>query len=554
MKSGDTFVHAVSWKKRWFVLNEKEQKLSYFTQPNDPQPLGFVDLKTVIQVSFSNEFNGEKEKNGYGFEIHTPSRIYVMIADTQDEMVAWYNALRRLLKLDLEEQSEDWMKDLSLALRGVLIKIRNDSNTKLLRVAFELDGKNQVFRVLPPECIEPHSIGTFGTQSQNGMVGTAGFVEYSFVGSFGLVKFGWQNPLSTLIYKKTAKFECNNPNFSVQSYVRDLNSKRNSLKGKGDLCEVEFILTQNETPNITINTEPPSKEDKRKTTSLRDLLASSASSEPPPVNNNNNSSQPTPQLQNAVPADSPNLFRKSVQVRPPPEPQTVGKVNDRTSEFSEMRKGMKKNIDKECEKIMNRLNMVTFEINNMPPNNSWNFLKAKTVTPSSVVMQDLDDVAVCHVDKYQFKKKTEKFNCGLCGKVICAKCLLPMKIGDQGRYEVNACLTCTNLVNRKRNLTEYKAIVDRARDHPLASLHADVKLLMEEILECVPEYAQSEGKKRQMLEKKIDGLFNDVHASINRLNQMDYPSERDKRIGINLKTAWTQFLQENLIPYKALKK
>ena len=60
-----------------------------------------------------------------------------MIADTQDEMVAWYNTLRRydpqcilvdivprLLKLDLEEQSEDWMKDLSLALRGVLIKIR----------------------------------------------------------------------------------------------------------------------------------------------------------------------------------------------------------------------------------------------------------------------------------------------------------------------------------------------------------------------------------------------------------------------------------------------
>src|SRR5205085_4328 len=97
---------------------------------------------------------------------------------------------------------------------------------------------------------------------------------------------------------------------------------------------------------------------------------------------------------------SPNLFRRSIAIKPIIiEPQTIGKIHDRTEEFAEMRKGMKKNIDKECEKIMNRLSMVTFEINSMPPNNSWAFMKAKTVVPSSVVLQDLDDATVCHVDK-----------------------------------------------------------------------------------------------------------------------------------------------------------
>eukprot|EP01137_Pigoraptor_chileana_P034708 Opistho-2@27665 len=69
-----------SWKKRYFTL--KGTKLQYFKSAKDATELGVIDLSECDKLV-------ESTVKPHGFEVHTPNRIFRVVADTNDDKEAW---------------------------------------------------------------------------------------------------------------------------------------------------------------------------------------------------------------------------------------------------------------------------------------------------------------------------------------------------------------------------------------------------------------------------------------------------------------------------------
>jgi len=75
------------WKKRWFVLTDKQ--LAYYDdEPEDldiEEPKGFITLSLVTKV----EHHSDKSKDDFMFDVITPARVYRVQAESISEMEAW---------------------------------------------------------------------------------------------------------------------------------------------------------------------------------------------------------------------------------------------------------------------------------------------------------------------------------------------------------------------------------------------------------------------------------------------------------------------------------
>jgi hypothetical protein len=84
---------SMSFRKRWFVL--KENELYFYKSRSEAQALqanyalGYLDLRTVIEVRES--LDDDSPENA--IEICTSKQIYLVVAEDEDEMVRWLNAL-----------------------------------------------------------------------------------------------------------------------------------------------------------------------------------------------------------------------------------------------------------------------------------------------------------------------------------------------------------------------------------------------------------------------------------------------------------------------------
>ncbi len=75
------------WKKRWFLLTDKQ--LAYYDdEPEDletEEPKGFIALALITKV----EHHSDKSNEDFMFDVITPARVYRLQAESISEMEAW---------------------------------------------------------------------------------------------------------------------------------------------------------------------------------------------------------------------------------------------------------------------------------------------------------------------------------------------------------------------------------------------------------------------------------------------------------------------------------
>ncbi|CAI8043468.1 Dual adapter for phosphotyrosine and 3-phosphotyrosine and 3-phosphoinositide [Geodia barretti] len=76
-----------SWKKRWFVL--KDKNLSYYTKDTDTRPLRVIDLSQATSISCSDEY----EEKANLFKIVLPWRTFYLQALTETLRREWVELL-----------------------------------------------------------------------------------------------------------------------------------------------------------------------------------------------------------------------------------------------------------------------------------------------------------------------------------------------------------------------------------------------------------------------------------------------------------------------------
>ncbi|KAM4677181.1 TBC1 domain family member 2B isoform 2-T2 [Discoglossus pictus] len=77
-----------SFKSRWFVLDQRRCLLYYFKNPQDPQPLGHIDIG---DASFSYDLEAEEGQ----FEIHSSGRVSLLRASSWQAMLCWLQELQQ---------------------------------------------------------------------------------------------------------------------------------------------------------------------------------------------------------------------------------------------------------------------------------------------------------------------------------------------------------------------------------------------------------------------------------------------------------------------------
>ena len=79
----------MQWQKRYFVLT-KDKQLQYFKSERDRRPVKDpIDLRSVTCIEASLQHKSFK----HVFSINTRSRIYYLVADSQEEMEKWVEKL-----------------------------------------------------------------------------------------------------------------------------------------------------------------------------------------------------------------------------------------------------------------------------------------------------------------------------------------------------------------------------------------------------------------------------------------------------------------------------
>jgi len=88
-----------SWKKRWFVLGT--ETLCYYKNQKEDKPLGVVRLRDITKV------NASSRKNKSCLEVVTTRRTYYFIADNNEELKTWKDAMQKKLDINMGKIQEE---------------------------------------------------------------------------------------------------------------------------------------------------------------------------------------------------------------------------------------------------------------------------------------------------------------------------------------------------------------------------------------------------------------------------------------------------------------
>jgi hypothetical protein len=97
------------FKKRWFVLWESCH-LAYYTK-KDGEVLKEINLNTCTSVVGNYRQSSAVRDSDYALFLKTPSRDWLFVADNQDEMQAWVDAIDKLVRGKLlysKADSKSW--------------------------------------------------------------------------------------------------------------------------------------------------------------------------------------------------------------------------------------------------------------------------------------------------------------------------------------------------------------------------------------------------------------------------------------------------------------
>lgn len=91
-----------AWRKRWFVLRRGRMSgnpdvLEYYQSKNSKKPIRVIDLKECEVETLSAQFRIKRDFHGkHLFVVKTSSRIFYLVAKTEEEMNDWINNISQI--------------------------------------------------------------------------------------------------------------------------------------------------------------------------------------------------------------------------------------------------------------------------------------------------------------------------------------------------------------------------------------------------------------------------------------------------------------------------
>ncbi|XP_060942062.1 GRB2-associated-binding protein 3 isoform X1 [Limanda limanda] len=101
-----------AWRKRWFVLRRGRMSgnpdvLEYFQSKNSKKPIRTIDLKECEVEMLNGQLRVKRDFNGkHLFVVKTSSRIFYLVAKTEEEMNIWISSISRICQFGSLEDAE----------------------------------------------------------------------------------------------------------------------------------------------------------------------------------------------------------------------------------------------------------------------------------------------------------------------------------------------------------------------------------------------------------------------------------------------------------------
>ncbi|XP_062262846.1 GRB2-associated-binding protein 3 isoform X4 [Platichthys flesus] len=101
-----------AWRKRWFVLRRGRMSgnpdvLEYFQSKNSKKPIRTIDLKECEVEMLTGQLRVKRDFNGkHLFVVKTSSRIFYLVAKTEEEMNSWISNISRICQFGNLEDAE----------------------------------------------------------------------------------------------------------------------------------------------------------------------------------------------------------------------------------------------------------------------------------------------------------------------------------------------------------------------------------------------------------------------------------------------------------------
>ncbi|XP_028276979.1 GRB2-associated-binding protein 3 isoform X2 [Parambassis ranga] len=101
-----------AWRKRWFVLRRGRMSgnpdvLEYYQSKNSKKPIRTIDLKECEVEMLNGQLRIKRDFHGkHLFVVKTSSRIFYLVAKTEEEMNSWISSISRICQFGSLEDAE----------------------------------------------------------------------------------------------------------------------------------------------------------------------------------------------------------------------------------------------------------------------------------------------------------------------------------------------------------------------------------------------------------------------------------------------------------------
>ncbi|XP_047235629.1 GRB2-associated-binding protein 3 isoform X2 [Girardinichthys multiradiatus] len=101
-----------AWRKRWFVLRTgrmcgNPDVLEYYQSKNSKKPIRTIDLKECEVEMLNNQLRIKRDFHGkHLFVVKTSSRIFYLVANTEEEMNSWISSISQICRFGNLEEAE----------------------------------------------------------------------------------------------------------------------------------------------------------------------------------------------------------------------------------------------------------------------------------------------------------------------------------------------------------------------------------------------------------------------------------------------------------------
>ncbi|XP_041808266.1 GRB2-associated-binding protein 3 [Chelmon rostratus] len=101
-----------AWRKRWFVLRRGRMSgnpdvLEYYQSKNSKKPIRIIDLKECEVEMLNGQLRVKRDFHGkHLFVVKTSSRVFYLVAKTEEEMNSWINSISQICQFGSLEDAE----------------------------------------------------------------------------------------------------------------------------------------------------------------------------------------------------------------------------------------------------------------------------------------------------------------------------------------------------------------------------------------------------------------------------------------------------------------